>query len=93
MAGMTVPVILITAGALFLLMEFYAISIQWTWPVLPLVIGAVKLLQRETPGKAHVPAGYGSAPLSRNGMQFQAGPAPPDASSSHASERTSNPGK
>ncbi|MGA2990597.1 MAG: hypothetical protein ABSD88_08985 [Candidatus Korobacteraceae bacterium] len=62
MAGMTVPVFLITAGALFLLMEFYAISIQWTWPVLPLVIGAVKLLQRETPGKTHVPAGY-SAPL------------------------------
>jgi hypothetical protein len=74
MAGMTIPVFLITAGVLFLLMEFHAISIQWTWPVLPLVIVAVKLLQHRSPEKEHVPAGYGFAPLPRNEMQPQAGP-------------------
>ena len=60
-AGMIVPVVLVTTGVLFLLMEFHAVSIQRSWPVLPLVIMAVKLLQRYTPGKKHLPMGYVSA--------------------------------
>jgi hypothetical protein len=80
---MMIPVVLITAGVLFLLMEFYAVSIQWTWPVLPVAILTVKLLQRETPDETHVPAGRSPAPLSRNGMEPHPGPTAPTAPSSH----------
>ena len=75
MAGMTLPVFLATTALLFLLMEFYGISLQWTWPALFLAIGAVKLLQRRTPDKTHIPGGYGLVPTSADELPPRTGPA------------------
>jgi len=82
MAGLVFPAVLVTMGLLFLLMEFHAISIQRTWPVLPLVIGAVKLLQRSASVREHVPIGYDSASAAGNGVLPRSQAAPPAASSS-----------
>ncbi len=81
MAGLVFPAVLVTMGVLFLLMEFHAISIQRTWPVLPLVIGAVKLLQRSASAREHVPIGYGSAPAASHGVLPRPEAAPPAAPS------------
>ena len=82
MAGLVFPAALVTMGVLFLLMEFHSISIQRTWPVLPLVIGAVKLLQRSASAREHVPVGYDSAPAASNRVLPRPEAAPPAATSS-----------
>ena len=81
MAGLVFPAVLVTMGVLFLLMEFHAISIQRTWPVLPLVIGAVKLLQRSASVREHVPIGYDSASAASHGVLSRPEAAPSVASS------------
>lgn len=50
------PVILITLGTLFLLdnLGMHGFDFERTWPVILLVIGAVKLLQSSAPTVGHV---------------------------------------
>lgn len=50
------PVILITIGVLFLLdnLDVHGFDFNRTWPVILLVIGAVKLMQSSAPTVGHV---------------------------------------
>jgi hypothetical protein len=40
------PIILITIGLLFAIDQFYSLSFDRTWPILIIVIGLLKLLER-----------------------------------------------
>ena len=57
------PVMLITFGVLFLLhnLDIPGFTFQHTWPVILLVIGAVKLLQSNAPIHDHIAPGSPSA--------------------------------
>jgi hypothetical protein len=70
------PVVLITIGTLFAVDNFASIGFDRTWPVLIIVIGIMKLLERsvappQTPYQPYQP--YGPPP----GPGFHAGPPPP----------------
>ena len=54
--GIMGPVVLITVGVLFLLhnLDVAGLTFEHTWPVILLVIGAVKLLQSNAPIHDHV---------------------------------------
>ena len=75
------PILLIVAGGLFLLMEFQAVAIQKTWPVLLIVFGLVKLLQHAAPSRGHMPVGSGMDVLLSSGARDNANAS---AASSHA---------
>lgn len=73
--GLMGPAILVTLGILLLLGEMQVLSFDYTWPVLLIVIGVVKVLQSNASTQGHqqpYPAypGYPVAPP-------QAPPAPP----------------
>jgi LiaI-LiaF-like transmembrane region len=57
--GLMGPAVLVTLGVLFLLTEFWHMSFQW--PVLLIVIGAVKVWQSTTSREGHM-QNYGSVP-------------------------------
>jgi Domain of unknown function (DUF5668)/B-box zinc finger len=64
------PAMLVTIGGLFLLESLHVANFGRTWPVILLVIGAVKLLQGSASTAGHVPPpGLGSGPMG--------GPIPP----------------
>jgi hypothetical protein len=50
------PAIMFTVGVLFLLESLHGPRFHQTWPLILLVIGAVKLLQGNASGEGHVPA-------------------------------------
>lgn len=56
------PAILVSIGALALLSEFELASFHYTWPVILIVIGAVKILQSNAPGTGHIDTTGPAAP-------------------------------
>ena len=54
--GMMGPAILVTLGVLLLLGEMHVVSFDYTWPVLLIVIGVVKVLQGNASMQGHVQA-------------------------------------
>ena len=71
--GLMGPVVLITLGILFLLSEFHLAGFGRTWPVLLIVIGAVKVLGSTADSSGHV---HCSAPPAAGGPPPQAASAP-----------------
>jgi len=55
------PAVLVTLGVLMLLSEFGTIRFHYTWPVLLIVIGLVKVWQTTTSSEGHL-QGYGAPP-------------------------------
>jgi hypothetical protein len=53
------PAVLITLGVLMLLSEFGSVPFHYTWPVLLIVIGLVKVWQTTTSSEGHL-QGYGA---------------------------------
>jgi len=51
--GLMGPAILVTLGILLLLNEFHTVSFDYTWPVLLIVIGVVKVLQSNASMEGH----------------------------------------
>ena len=51
--GIMGPTILVTLGILFLLETFNIIRFHYTWPVILIVIGLVKVLQSNAPMTGH----------------------------------------
>ena len=76
--GMMGPAILVTLGVLLLLGETHVVSFDYTWPVLLIVIGVVKVLQSNASLAGHqqypMYPGYPVAPP-------QVPPAPPTSGS------------
>ncbi len=66
------PAILVTLGALALLSEFDVLRFHYTWPVILIVIGAVKILQGNAPITGHIDT-TGPAPLGSAGTQSSTG--------------------
>jgi hypothetical protein len=56
--GIMGPAVLITVGVLMLLSEFGSIRFHYTWPILLIVIGLVKVWQTTTSSEGHL-QGYG----------------------------------
>jgi hypothetical protein len=52
------PAILVTLGVLLLLSEMHVIGFDYTWPVLLIVIGVVKVLQGNASAYGHVQPPY-----------------------------------
>jgi membrane-bound ClpP family serine protease len=57
--GIMGPAVLVTLGILMLLSEFGTIRFHYTWPVLLIVIGLVKVYQTTTSTEGHL-QGYGA---------------------------------
>lgn len=53
------PAILVTLGVLLLLGEMHVVSFDYTWPVLLIVIGVVKILQSNASMAGHQPPSVG----------------------------------
>lgn len=53
--GLMGPVVLVTLGVLFLIAEFSRWDFHETWPVLLVVIGAIKVLQSTASTQGHRP--------------------------------------
>ncbi len=51
--GIMGPAVLVTLGVLMLLSEFGTIRFHYTWPVLLIVIGLVKVYQTTTSNEGH----------------------------------------
>jgi hypothetical protein len=66
------PAILVTLGVLLLLGELHVVAFDYTWPVLLIVIGIVKVLQSNASMEGHV-SGYVAYP----GYPVAAQPVPP----------------
>jgi hypothetical protein len=69
--GLLGPALLVAVGALMLLHNLRVGEFQRTWPVLLIVIGAVKLLQTTGPTQGHRPSG--AAPLAPAAVETPAG--------------------
>lgn len=54
--GMMFPALLITLGTLLLLSETHILNFGYTWPVLFIVAGVVKVLQSNASTQGHVEA-------------------------------------
>jgi hypothetical protein len=65
------PAMLVTIGVLFLLENLHVVNFHRTWPVILLVVGAVKLLQGSASAADHIPS---LAP----GTNPPGGPIPPE---------------
>ncbi len=57
--GIMGPAVLVTLGILMLLSEFGTIRFHYTWPVLLIVIGLVKVYQTTTSTEGHQMYGQG----------------------------------
>ena len=68
--GMMGPAILVTLGVLLLLGETHVVSFDYTWPVILIVIGVVKVLQGNASMQGHVPPPYSY-------VAYQSYPVPP----------------
>jgi len=73
--GIMGPAILVTLGVLLLLGEMHVIAFDYTWPVLLIVIGVVKVLQSNASMDGHVPPPYGGYPGYTGVMTPPASPA------------------
>ena len=51
--GLMGPTVLVTLGVLMLLSEFDVVRFHYTWPILLIVIGAVKILASSAPVVGH----------------------------------------
>jgi hypothetical protein len=73
------PALLVTLGILFLLDEFgvRGASFHYTWPVMLIVIGVVKVLRDNAPVEGHIDPNQPQVPVSSPGPQ---GPGTTDAS-------------
>ena len=72
------PSMLMTIGSLFLLENVHVVNFGRTWPVILLVIGAVKLLQGSASMEGHVPPGLsGTNPPNAGGPIPPTPPVPP----------------
>ena len=82
--GLMGPAILVTLGVLFLLGEFHVAAFDYTWPVLLIVIGVVKVLQSNASMQGHLQpyATYPGYPA-----------APPQVAPPAAPPASSNPGQ
>ncbi len=56
--GLMGPAILVTLGVLLLLGETRVVSFDYTWPVLLIVIGVIKILQSNASMEGHVTPVY-----------------------------------
>jgi hypothetical protein len=54
MRGLMGPAILVTLGVLLLLSELHVVAFAYTWPVLLIVIGVVRILQSNASMEGHV---------------------------------------
>ena len=84
--GMMGPAILVTLGVLLLLSEMHAVPFDYTWPVLLIVIGVIKVMQSNASTQGHVQPnlypgypGYPAAPPPVAPVAPTAGPSQPDA--------------
>ena len=59
--GIMGPAVLVTLGVLLLLSEFGSVRFHYTWPVLLIVIGLVKVYQTTTSTEGHGQS-YGMTP-------------------------------
>jgi hypothetical protein len=75
--GIMGPVVLVTLGVLMLLSEFGTVRFHYTWPVLLIVIGLVKVYQTTTSTEGHQLYGQG------HGMTPPAPPTDPGAGQVH----------
>lgn len=75
--GLMGPAILVTLGVLLLLGELHVMSFDYTWPVLLIVIGVVKVLQGNASLQGHQQLVYPVYPGYT--MPTAAPPAPPSA--------------
>jgi hypothetical protein len=57
------PAVLITLGLLFLIANLSDYPVRRTWPILLIVMGAVRLLRYAVPGSGHVNPGQYWAPV------------------------------
>jgi len=80
------PAILVTLGVLLLLSEMHVVPFDYTWPVLLIVIGVIKVMQSNASTVNHVQPylypgypGYPAAPPPVAPAAPTAGPAQPDA--------------
>lgn len=74
------PVMVITIGVLFLLqnLDVGNLGFHRTWPVILLVVGAIKLLQGNASQEGHIPfTGFGTNPPNAGGPIPPVPPAPP----------------
>ena len=69
--GLMGPAILVTLGVLLLLSEMHVVPFDYTWPVLLIVIGVIKVMQSNASTQGHVQPylypgypGYPAAPPS-----------------------------
>jgi hypothetical protein len=74
------PAIITTFGILFLLKELEVANLNRTWPIILLVIGAVKLLQSSVGPDRSIPPGPGVGPTTNGGPAV---PPPPPSEVSH----------
>ena len=74
------PAIITAVGILFLLSELEVATFDRTWPIILLVIGAVKLLQSSVGPGASIPPGPGVGPTPDGGASV---PPPPPSEVSH----------
>ena len=70
---MMFPALLVSLGILLLLSEFHVLDFDYTWPVLFIVAGVVKVLQSSASTHGHVIPSYVTYP----GYTMAAPPAPP----------------
>ena len=73
--GLIWPAILVTLGILFLLANASAYPFERTWPILLIVIGAIKVVRYVMPESGHVNPGQYPSPYS--GPYADAGQYPP----------------
>ena len=59
--GLMGPALLVTLGVLLLLSELHVVAFDYTWPVLLIVIGVVKVVQSNASMEGHV-SGYMAYP-------------------------------
>ena len=85
--GLMGPAILVTLGVLLLLNEMHVVGFDYTWPVLLIVIGVVKVLQGNASAYGHLQPPY---PYGYPGYQPPQKPAVPPAA---APDPTSNHGQ
>ncbi len=66
------PAILVTLGVLALLSEFDMVRFRYTWPIILIVIGAIKIIQGNAPTTGHIDT-TGPAPLKPAGTESNTG--------------------
>jgi hypothetical protein len=83
------PVLLVTAGVLFAIHQAGVLSFSRTWPLLIIVIGVMKLLERAW---APVPVPTGPWAAGQSGVSLQQTQPPPNTGTNHSGQPPQGPG-